>query len=30
MSAIVEEAVADERPPRELRRRRPRGLALAS
>ena len=30
MSAIVEEAVADDRPPRELRRRRPRGLALAS
>jgi glycosyltransferase involved in cell wall biosynthesis len=30
MSAIVDEAVADERPPRELRRRRPRGLALAS
>ena len=30
MSAIVDEAVADDRPPRELRRRRPRGLALAS
>jgi glycosyltransferase involved in cell wall biosynthesis len=30
MAAIVDEAVADERPPRELRRRRPRGLALAS
>ena len=30
MSEIVEEAVADDRPPRELRRRRPRGLALAS
>jgi glycosyltransferase involved in cell wall biosynthesis len=30
MSAIVEEAVADDRPPRELRQRRPRGLALAS
>ena len=30
MRGIVEEAVASERPPRELRRRRPRGLALAS
>jgi glycosyltransferase involved in cell wall biosynthesis len=30
MRAIVDEAVAGERPPRELRRRRPRGLALAS
>jgi glycosyltransferase involved in cell wall biosynthesis len=30
MSAIVDDAVAGERPPRELRRRRPRGLALAS
>ncbi|HEV3002474.1 MAG TPA: glycosyltransferase [Solirubrobacteraceae bacterium] len=30
MRAIVEEAVAGERPPRETRRRRPRGLALAS
>jgi glycosyltransferase involved in cell wall biosynthesis len=30
MTAIVEEAMADDRPPRELRRRRPRGLALAS
>ncbi|HEX2084680.1 MAG TPA: glycosyltransferase [Solirubrobacteraceae bacterium] len=30
MRAIVEQAMADERPPRELRRRRPRGLALAS
>jgi glycosyltransferase involved in cell wall biosynthesis len=30
MSAIVEEAVAGDRPPRELRQRRPRGLALAS
>jgi glycosyltransferase involved in cell wall biosynthesis len=30
MSAIVEDALADDRPPRELRRRRPRGLALAS
>ncbi|MDQ3740082.1 MAG: glycosyltransferase [Actinomycetota bacterium] len=30
MRAIVDEALADDRPPRELRRRRPRGLALAS
>ncbi len=30
MTAIVDDAMADERPPRELRRRRPRGLALAS
>jgi glycosyltransferase involved in cell wall biosynthesis len=30
MDAIVTEALEDERPPRELRRRRPRGLALAS
>ena len=30
MSAIVEEAVTGDRPPRELRQRRPRGLALAS
>ena len=30
MSTIVEEAVSDDRPPRELRQRRPRGLALAS
>ena len=30
MAAIVDEALADDRPPRELRRRRPRGRALAS